>query len=217
MPGHLGFCLFGKQRRGIIPAWPFTDTAPFQAVAIEQLQEYELGGALMLLPLWRGFALARVISWRYHANIIAVGQLDIAELPPHRLDGRAVIAFGLVDAEILGALVLLQPQIIGLFFRHAVEDTRRAHRVMNGAGAANVGSTVVAIGAGGGLAHVVGDLDGAVMRISDAGENPDNGIHLGVVGFRHTVQRDQRIEGYDIDLIFLDLSIDAVNKLSVNV
>jgi len=40
---------------------------------------------------------------------------------------------------------------------------------------------------------------------------------LVLIGFRHTVQRDQRIESYDIDLIFLDLSIDAVNKLSVNV
>jgi hypothetical protein len=66
--------------------------------------------------------------------------------------------------------VLLQRQVGSFFLGHAVEDARRSDRIVNGAGAANVGSTIIAVGSGGRLAHMVGNLDGAVVGVGNGGE-----------------------------------------------
>ena len=68
-----------------------------------------LGGAFYLSNLGRRQPLPWVIPRYEDANVIAVGQLDVLKLPPRCLCGRAVIPFGLINAQIPRPLELGSP------------------------------------------------------------------------------------------------------------
>ena len=57
---------------------------------------------------------------------------------------------------------------------------------------------------------MLSQTNAAVLRICDSGKYPDHLIHLAIVAFGDTVQRNKRVEHRDIDFVVANLLVDAL-------
>ena len=131
--------------------------------------------------------------------------------------GGELLAFARSTPEVRSALQLRDPRTFCVKLGHEVEHADGPHGVLQGAGAAHIVHRIVLSGAGQKLAGVVGQLDRAVLGVGHLGEDANHSVHLAGVVFRHTVKRDQRVEGRNIDLVVADGLDDAFHQPMIDV
>ncbi len=96
-----------------------------------------------------------------------------------------------------------------------VQDARGAHGVPNRRRSSHVVAVEIGV-ADAQLSGVVLELDGTILLIGDRREQAHHRVHAIVVTFRNVVQRDQRVQDNDIDLVVGDLFANALEQWGVN-